>query len=313
MSQRSNPAKCVRVLRVASRASLLALAQTEWVVQRLRGAWPDLDLQIVPASTPGDRDKQTPLTSLGQGVFVKGVEELLLAGRADIAVHSLKDVPTVLTPGLDLATFPEREDPRDGLICRVGCDLEDLPREATVGTGSPRRAAQLLGLRPDLRIVPVRGNLDTRIRKLHGGDFDALMLAVAGLVRLDRLAELSQVFSPDAVTPAAGQGALVVQARTHDAATRALLEPLDDPACRAEALAERAFLAALGGGCQLPAGALGRADGRVLTVVGVAASPDGREVARESAEGSSGDPASVGRAVAEALLPRARGLLEGRV
>lgn len=297
------------MVRVATRASALALCQSAWVMDRLRLAWPDLRIDVVTASTPGDRDKQTPLTSLGQGVFVSGVEQLLLDGEADIAVHSLKDVPTILTPGLELAAFPPREDPRDGLVCRAGRDLASLPAGAAVGTGSPRRAAQLLALRNDLNVSPVRGNLDTRLRKLRDGQFDALVLAVAGLARLGRTDELDQIFDVDECTPATGQGALAVQCRSDDDRARALVAPLDDPICRAEVLAERAFLAALGGGCQFPAGALGRTRGDRLEVVGVAASPDGRELVRGRHEGPAHRSARVGHELGERLLPHARGLL----
>jgi hydroxymethylbilane synthase len=303
-------------VRIATRGSVLALRQTEWVADRLRAAWPDLVVELVTASTPGDRDKQTPLTALGQGVFVKGVEETLLADRTDLAVHSLKDVPTDLTPGLELLAYPVREDPRDGLVVRRASantgtfrGLQDLPPSARVGTGSPRRTAQLLALRPDLRILPVRGNLDTRLAKLRAGEFDALTLAVAGLARLGRLDELDHVFEADECTPPAGQGALVVQGRADDARLRALLDRIDDPTCRAEVLAERAFLAGLGGGCQLPAGALARLEGRALHIVGVAASVDGRKLVRERHVGPSSEPARVGRELAERLLPRASSLL----
>lgn len=296
-------------IRLATRESILALRQAHWVRNSLLARWPRLVVELVPATTSGDQDKQTPLTSLGQGVFVKGVEELLLGARADIAVHSLKDVPTLPTPGLELAAFPPREEPWDALICRLGSDLASLPTGARVGTGSPRRAAQVLALRPDLHILPIRGNLDTRLRKLRDGDYDCLVLAVAGLVRLGRAAEIDQVFSADECTPAVGQGALAVQCRAEDRATRALLGPLDDWTCRAEALAERAFLAALGGGCQLPAGALARAEGRHLALVGVAASPDGRTLVRERLQAEADEPQAAGHALAERLLPAARGLL----
>lgn len=298
-----------QTLRVATRASTLAVRQSEWVIDRLRRRWPDLRLELVKASTPGDRDKQTPLTSLGQGVFVSGVERLLLEDEADVAVHSLKDVPTLLTAGLELAAFPERADPRDGLVCRVGHGLTSLPIGALVGTGSPRRAAQLLALRPDLRVAPVRGNLDTRLRKLREGAFDALMLAVAGLARLGRDGELDQVFSAEECTPATGQGALVVQCRADDDLTRRLVSTLDDRTCRAEVTAERAFLAALGGGCQLPAGALGTVDGDDVDIIGVAASPDGREIVRQRHRGPSTAASVVGHELGEHLLPHARGLL----
>lgn len=300
-------------LRVVTRGSALALTQTRMVVDRLRAARPDLAFEIVTATTPGDRDKQTPLTTLGQGVFVKGVEEQLLDGRADLAVHSLKDVPTAPTPGLVLGAFPLRADARDGLVCRVGRNLASLPSGARVATGSPRRAAQLLALRSDLRIVPVRGNLDTRLRKLRDGEFEALTVAVAGLERLGRLHELDQVFEVDECTPAVGQGTLVVQCRSDDERAHAVLAGVDVPTIRAEALAERAFLVRLGGGCELPAGAVARVfgDGQI-EMVGVVASADGRRLARERHAGSASDPERVGRELAERLLPLASGLLDSR-
>jgi hydroxymethylbilane synthase len=298
-------------IRVVTRQSALALTQTQWVIDQLRAAWPGLVAELVFASTPGDRDKSTPLTTLGQGVFVKGVEEMLLDGRADVAVHSLKDVPTILTPGLELAAFPRRADPRDGLVCRaaVGRSLAELPPRARVGTGSPRRAAQLLAMRPDLRVSPIRGNLDTRLAKLHAGEFDALALAVAGLERLGRLDELAQVFEVDECTPCVGQGTLAVQCRSDAPAIRALVARIADPAARAASIAERSFLAALGGGCELPAGALGTVSGANLDLVGVVASADGRDVVRQRKTGRMDDPAQFGRQLAHQLLPRARTLI----
>ena len=303
------------ILRVVTRQSTLALTQTKGVIDELRAAWPGLLAELVVASTPGDRDKSTPLTTLGQRVFVKGVEEALLDGRADVAVHSLKDVPTILTSGLELAAFPRRGDPRDGLVCRdgVGRSLADLPLRARVGTGSPRRAAQLLALRPDLRVTPVRGNLDTRLAKLHAGEFDALTLAVAGLQRLGRMDELAQVFEVDECTPCVGQGTLVVQCRADAPSIKSLVARIDDPATRTASIAERAFLAALGGGCELPAGALGVLRGTELDLVGVVASPDGRDVVRQRRSGPMGNPASFGRTLALQLLPRARTLLGAAV
>ncbi len=296
-------------VRVATRGSILALRQSDWVADRLRAAWPGIDVELVAANTAGDRDKQTPLASLGAGVFVKGVEELLLGGAADLAVHSLKDVPSTITPALELVAFPVREDPRDGLICRVGHNVGQLPHGARLATGSPRRKAQLLAMRPDLEVVPVRGNLDTRIRKLREGQFEALVVAVAGLARLGRLDELSQRFEADVCTPAVGQGTLVVQCRVGDEEVRRVTAAIDEPACRVESLAERAFLAALGGGCQLPAGALARARAECLEIVGVVASADGREVARERLVGPADDPERVGRQLAERLKPRASRLM----
>lgn len=297
-------------VRVVTRGSPLALIQTNLVVDLLAKRWPGLTFEVVTASTPGDRDKQTPLTTLGQGVFVKGVEEQLLDGRVDLAVHSLKDVPTAETPGLTLAAFPIRADARDGLVFRSGRNLASLRSGARVGTGSPRRSAQLLALRGDLQITPIRGNLDTRLRKLRDGEIDALTTAVAGLERLGRLAELDQALEIDECTPAAGQGTLVVQCRADDERALEVLAAIDAPTIRAESLAERSFLAALGGGCQLPAGAVARAfDGGNLEIVGVVASADGKRLVREHVVGSTDDPEAAGRSLAELLLPAARSLI----
>jgi hydroxymethylbilane synthase len=304
------PTDSTHVVRVVTRGSPLALIQTGMVVDLLAARWPGRHFEVVTASTPGDRDKQTPLTTLGQGVFVKGVEEQLLDGRVDLAVHSLKDVPTAETGGLFLGAFPMRADARDGLVCRTGRNLASLPPGAKVGTGSPRRAAQLLALRSDLTMTPIRGNLDTRLRKLRDGEIDALTVAIAGLERLGRLAELDQAFEVDECTPAAGQGTLVVQCRADDLVAREILAAIDVPTIRAEALAERAFLAALGGGCQLPAGAVARVfDGGALEVMGVVASLDGKRLAREHASGTVEASEQVGRALAEALMPAARALI----
>jgi hydroxymethylbilane synthase len=294
-----------------TRGSKLALIQTGQVVDVLAARWPDITFEIVTASTPGDRDKQTPLTTLGQGVFVKGVEEQLLDGRVDLAVHSLKDVPTAETPGLTLGAFPLRADARDGLVCRVGRNLASLPAGARVGTGSPRRAAQLLALRDDLQMTPIRGNLDTRLRKLHDGEIEALTVAIAGMERLGRLAELDQALEVDECTPAAGQGTLVVQCRADDTRALEILAAVDTSTIRAESLAERAFLARLGGGCQLPAGAVARVfDGGNLEIVGVVASADGRRLVREHASGRADDAAGAGESLADALLPAARSLID---
>jgi hydroxymethylbilane synthase len=284
------------------------------VASLLEAVAPGLSVEIVTASTPGDRDKRTPLTTLGQGVFVKGVEKMLLDGRADLAVHSLKDVPTTESPGLVLGAFPVRADPRDGLVCRVGRNLLSLPAGASVATGSPRRAAQLLALRPDIQIVPVRGNLDTRLRKLREGEFDALTVALAGLERLDRLHELDQAFEADECTPAVGQGTLVAQIRADDAVVRDLVARIDVGPLRMASAAERAFLAALGGGCELPAGALAEigSDGQ-MAMIGVVASADGRRLVRERLTASGYDPAHAGVELAQMLLRQARDVLGASV
>ncbi|MFN8522428.1 MAG: hydroxymethylbilane synthase [Chloroflexota bacterium] len=303
----------LRVLRLATRGSVLALIQSGWVAGLLERAAPGLRVEMVRVLPPGDQDKQTPLTVLGKGVFVKGVEELLLRGGADIAVHSLKDVPTDETPGLCLGAFPPSEDPRDAVICRAGLDFDRLPIGATIGTGSPRRAAQLLALRADLQIKPIRGNLDTRIRRLHEGHYDAVVVAVAGVARLDRRAELTRILEVDECTPAVGQGALGVQCRSGDAAVRDLLAAIDDPACRARSLAERELLRVIDGGCRIPAGAVAQIRGDTLDLVGVVASPDGRSLDRRRTTAPLADPIAAGRALAELLMPAANGLLAAGV
>jgi hydroxymethylbilane synthase len=297
-------------LRVVTRGSALALIQTGQVVDLLAARWPELRFEVVTASTPGDRDKQTPLTTLGQGVFVKGVEEQLLDGRVDLAVHSLKDVPTTETPGLILGAFPLRADARDALVCRVGRNLASLPPGARIGTGSPRRSAQLLALRSDITMVPIRGNVDTRLRKLRDGEFEAITLAVAALERMNRLEELDQVFEVDECTPPAGQGTLAVQCRADDERACEILAAIDVPIIRTESVAERTFLAALGGGCQLPAGVVGRVfDSGSLELIGVVASTDGRRLVREHVSVTADDPEAAGRELAERLLPAAKSLL----
>jgi hydroxymethylbilane synthase len=287
------------------------LIQTGLVVDLLAARWPNLTFEVVTASTPGDRDKQTPLTTLGQGVFVKGVEEQLLDGQVDLAVHSLKDVPTAETPGLTLGAFPLRADARDGLVFRSGRNLANLTAGARVGTGSPRRAAQLLALRNDLQMVPIRGNLDTRLRKVRDGEVDALTVAIAGMERLGRLSELDQALEVDECTPAAGQGTLVVQCRADDERALEILAAIDAPTIRTEAEAERSFLAALGGGCQLPAGAVARVfDGGSLEIVGVVASSDGKRLVREHVSAAASDPVAAGAQLATMLLPAARALID---
>jgi hydroxymethylbilane synthase len=228
----------------------------------------------------------------GQGVFAGAIEEALLGGAVDLAVHSLKDLPAADRPGLLLAAFPPREDARDALVCRRGGGLGALPRGARIATGSPRRAAQLRAARPDLRIVGIRGNLDTRLRKLETEHLDALVLAVAGLRRLGLAERITEPLPLTLCLPAVGQGALAVQCRADDSATRALLAPLDDLATRAAVLAERAFLSALGGGCKVPIAAHAAiVDGR-LRLDGLLASSDGHHLLRDSVVGGPVTPST---------------------
>ncbi len=289
---------------IGSRGSQLALWQANWVKAELERHGHAVEVQVI--KTTGDHVADVPLAKVGaKGLFTKEIEEALLARRVDLAVHSLKDLPTTLPDGLALAAVPKREDPRDVLVvrdaARGGRRLAELPAGARVGTSSLRRSAQLLHARPDLDVQPVRGNLDTRLRKLDAGDFAALLLAAAGLRRLGLESRISEYLELEVMCPAIGQGALGIEARAEDRATLEALARLDDRAARLETAAERALLAALGGGCQVPFGGSARLapNGR-LRLLGVVASPDGRRLFRASGEGS--DPAELGTRVAQQLL-----------
>ncbi len=298
----------VSVLRVATRGSALALKQTDLVVEALRALRPDLAVEIVPVRTAGDRNQTAPVTQLGDGAFVRGVEAALLDGRADIAVHSAKDIPSTETPGLTLAAFPPRGDPRDVLVSRDGLLLADLPRGARVGTGSPRRRALLHALRPDLEVVPARGNVDTRLRRLREGAYDALILAAVGLDRLGLSDVVTQYLNPALWVPAAGQGALAVQCRT-DGPEVALLAALDHLPTRAAVVAERAVLRRLGSGCRVPVGVHGRVEGDALTLHGLLLAPDGSRAVTAVLTGALADAEALGRALAEDLLQKGGDLL----
>jgi hydroxymethylbilane synthase len=291
------------VIRLATRGSALALAQARGVAGRLEAG--GTRVEIIAMRTEGDRRAEARLAAIGgKGLFVREIEDALLRGDADVAVHSLKDLPADLPHGLILAVFPEREDPRDVVVTREAGGLDTLPRGAMVGTSSPRRRAIALSLRPDLSVGPIRGNVDTRLAKLQTGEWDAVLLAAAGLRRLGLEPRHATPLAPDVFVPAVGQGVLGVQARVDDAATLDALRPLDHAATRACALTERAFLARLGASCVTPMGAhASLANGRVV-IHGLVASEDGREILRERGEGVAGETAAVGRRVAEALLAR---------
>lgn len=246
-------------LRIATRASALALAQTRWVAERLRALWPSLRVREIQVVTRGDRIQNLPLSQVGgKGLFVSEVENAVLERRADLAVHSLKDMPAQMAEGLDLACVPEREDPRDVLVTAEGLTLDDLCAGDRVGTGSLRRRLQLEALRNDLRYAPLRGNVDTRLRKLDQGEYRAVVLAHAGLRRLGLADRPLWPFPVELVVPSVGQGTLALQARADDRAVRELLAPLEHAASRACAAAERAFLQELGGDCNVPLAAHAR-------------------------------------------------------
>lgn len=291
-----------RPLRLGTRRSALARTQSEHVAQALRERT-GRAVELVEVTTEGDVSR-APLSSLGgTGVFATALREALLAGRVDLAVHSLKDLPTTPAEGLVVAAVPPREDPRDVLVASAGRRLADLPAGARVGTGSPRRAAQLRALRPDLVVVDVRGNVDTRLRMVSEGHLDAVVLARAGLLRLGRADEATEVLGADQVLPAPGQGALAVECRADDDAVRAACSLLDDAASRAATTAERALLAALEAGCAAPVGALAVADDDGgLQLTGLVAALDGSATAVRTGAGPLDDAAGTGRRVAEDLL-----------
>jgi hydroxymethylbilane synthase len=287
---------------IGTRGSKLALVQTHMVRDALLAAHPDVEVAIEHITTKGDVILDRPLSAIGdKGLFVTEIEDALRGGRIDLAVHSAKDLPSELPPDMALAACPRRADPRDALVARAGQRLADLPEGACVGTSSLRRACQLRHLRPDLRIADLRGNVDTRLRKLHEGQYDAIVLAAAGLERLGLGGEIAEYLEPDVMLPAVGQGILGLEIRSKDAATAALLAPLDDPAARIAVAAERAFLARIGGGCQVPVGAYARLDGDVLTLAGLIGARDGR-VVRGELSSSAGQPATLGERLASELL-----------
>lgn len=295
------------MLRIGSRGSQLALWQARWIQRRLEEFGEAAAIQII--KTTGDKITDVPLAKVGsKGLFTKEIEEALLDGRVDLAVHSLKDLPTELPPGLTIAAVPEREDPRDALL---GARLKDLPPGARIGTSSLRRSAQLRALRPDLEIEPLRGNLDTRLRKLDEGRYDAIVAACAGLKRLGWENRIAEVLEPSVMCPAVGQGALAVETRRDGGRAHEICRRLDDPDSRAAVTAERALLRALGGGCQVPVGACGRVSDGVLHLQAVVVAPDGSSLIRLDDSGPAGEAEGVGSRLGRRLLDAgARRILE---
>lgn len=294
------------MLVIASRGSQLALWQARWVEGQLTARGHQCRIEII--KTTGDKITDVPLAKVGtKGLFTKEIEEALLDGRADLAVHSLKDLPTELPEGLVIAAVPEREDPRDAV---VGKRLDELPRGARVGTSSLRRSAQLRKLRPDLLIESVRGNVDTRLRKLDEGQYDSILLAAAGLKRLGWGARIAEILPADAMCSAVGQGALAIETRAAGPGFDAV-RVLDHAATHAAVAAERGVLAALGGGCQVPIGAHATVEGRRVRLLGVVVSPDGTELVRAQAEGAVEEAEALGRRLgAELLAKGAQRILE---
>jgi hydroxymethylbilane synthase len=293
------------MIRLGTRRSKLATAQAQLVADALRKAGHEVEL--VPITTTGDRDKVSPVEQIGgTGIYVSALRDALLAGEIDIAVHSLKDLPTGPVDGLVIGAIPVREDPRDVLIARDGLTLGELPRGAVIGTGAPRRSAQLEALGLGIECTPIRGNVDTRIGMVAEGKVDAVVLARAGLARLGRLDEVTETLDPIQMLPSPGQGALAVECRANDTDVLAALAPLEDAATRAAVTAERQLLATLEAGCTAPVGALAEVvegeDGPELWLRGALGQDDG--VRRLSANGPVDDPVALGKALANELLER---------
>ena len=288
-------------LRIGSRGSQLALWQAHHITTLLQERGHEVELEII--KTTGDKITDVALAKVGtKGMFTKEIEEALAEGRVDLAVHSLKDLPTELPPGFELVAITTRVNPHDVFLSVKFDSLKALPQGARVGTSSLRRQAQLKVARPDLDVHPLRGNVDTRVRKLEAGEYDAIILAAAGLTRLGKTQHIKEYLSEEFMCPAAGQGALGIEIREGDVAIRQHLEFLNDAAARATTTCERALLNKLGGGCQVPIGAFAEMKDGVLYLTGVVARPDGSEILREQQTGE--DPVALGESVGETLLRR---------
>lgn len=292
----------ISTLRIATRQSPLAMWQAEYVQSRLQQLHPDLTVELVPMTTQGDKILGTPLTKIGgKGLFVKELEQAMLEGRADIAVHSMKDVPYQFPEGLELKVICEREDPTDAFVSNKYHNLDDLPCGANVGTSSLRRKIQLLKARPDLKITDLRGNVGTRLSKLDDGNYDAIVLASAGLKRLGLAARIRSQFEPELMLPAPGQGAVGIEARTNDPELDAILKPLQDDTTSLRVLAERTITKTLQASCQVPVAAFATIDNDTLSLRALVGGID-QQIIEASAEGPAQDALAIGQKVSQELL-----------
>lgn len=301
MSHRDRQARSTLI--VGTRGSQLAIWQAEWVQRQIRVIAPEITVILKRIQTSGDKIQDVPLAKIGgKGLFVKEIEEALLRGEIDLAVHSMKDVPSVLPEGLEIICIPEREDPRDALIAREGHSLDQLPVGGRVGTSSLRRQAQLLHIRPDLEIAVLRGNVDTRLRKVRDKHFDAIILAASGLKRLGWSQEVTEYLSVDVSLPAIGQGSLGLEGRKDDVFVRDLVTPFEHRPTRIAVTAERALLTRLEGGCQVPLAGYATLQGDTLTLDGLVVSLDGKRYIRQALSGPWEEAATIGTNLAEQLL-----------
>ena len=291
------------LIRIGTRGSALALAQSGWVKARIEAAYPDVKAELVRITTKGDKILDSPLSKIGgKGLFIKEIEEALLREEVDIAVHSMKDVPAELPVGLEIPLLPKREDPRDAFVSKEYGDLDSLPEGAAVGTGSLRRSAQLLHARPDLEVIPLRGNVDTRLKKLESSRMDAIILAAAGLRRLGLSHKITSILSPEAFLPAAGQGAIGLELRKDDRELVSILGFIHHKATALAVQAERAFLEELVGGCQVPLGALATMEADGLILQGIVAELDGSRIVRDQEIGPKDKAEEIGRTLAKRIL-----------
>ena len=292
-----------KLVRIATRKSALALWQAEFVKAELELFHADVRVELVPMSTQGDIILDTPLAKIGgKGLFVKELEQAMLDGRADIAVHSMKDVPVEFPQGLALHTICEREDPRDAFVSNNFANLSELPQGAIVGTSSLRRQCQIKALRPDLDIRDLRGNVNTRLGKLDDGQYDAIILAAAGLIRLEMESRIADYIEPEVSLPANGQGAVGIECRIDDEVTKALLAPLEHTQTRIRVNAERSMNRYLEGGCQVPIGAYALVDGEQVHLRGLVGAVDGSEILRDEVTGHVNDAEKIGIELAKKLL-----------
>ena len=296
-------------IKIGSRGSALALRQTEEALGQLRPLYPDLDFQVVTVRTQGDISPDASLAGMGLGIFVKEIEQLLLDGQLDMAVHSLKDLPTKLPEGLALGAMLRRKDPRDVLVNRWNCKLADLPDGARIGTSSPRRRAQLINICPQVQVLPIRGNVDTRIRKAGGEEYDGAVLAAAGIIRLGLTEHIAAYLSPQRFVPPPGQGVLAVEVRTDDYQMIDLLRPIEHIETRLAVTAERAFLEKLGSGCQMPVGAYARCQDELMLMTVFICAPDGQKAFRAKLEGLALDPLQMASDAYLAVVERGGGPL----
>ncbi len=294
-----------RSIKIGTRGSKLALWQAGWVKSELESAYPGVTVSLVVIKTKGDKILDVPLAKVGgKGLFVKEIEEALLNGNVDVAVHSMKDMPADLPEGLSIGPVPKREDPADVLISRRFSCLAELPRGGRVGTSSLRRKAQLLGVRPDLEIVSLRGNLNTRLRKLESENMDAIILAAAGVRRLGLTAVITERLDEKIIIPAVAQGALCLELREDDAEIGKMLSILNHPETRTAVLGERAFLKQIGGSCQVPVAGFGTISNNEFQITGLVSEPDGSRVYKDTLNGSASSAENIGRELADSLLSK---------